>query len=51
MKDNDIGIEIYVFFLVSNAVIFVKLKLRMYCIDRAGVPETNDAHAIHCLYN
>ncbi len=23
--------------------------LRMYCIDRAGVPETHDAHAFHCL--
>ncbi len=25
--------------------------LRMYCIDRAGVPETHDAHAFHCLYD
>ncbi len=24
--------------------------LRMYCIDRAGVPESHDAHAFHCLY-
>ena len=25
--------------------------LRMYCIDRAGVPENHDAHAFHCLYD
>ncbi len=28
-----------------------KTVLRMYCIDRAGVPETHDAHAFHCLYD
>ncbi len=26
-------------------------KLRMYCIDRAGVPESHYAHAFHCLYD
>ncbi len=25
--------------------------LRMYCIDRAGVPESHDAHAFYCLYD
>ncbi len=25
--------------------------LRMYCIDRDGVPESHDAHAIYCLYD
>ncbi len=27
------------------------LCLRMYCIDRAGVPESHDAHAFYCLYD
>ncbi len=26
-------------------------KLRMYCIDRVGVPESHDAHAFYCLYD
>ena len=25
--------------------------LRMYCIDKPGVPESHDACAFHCLYN
>ena len=25
--------------------------LRMYCIDRARVPETHNAHGFHCLYD
>ncbi len=27
------------------------VALRMYCIDRAGVPESHDAHAFFCLYD
>ncbi len=30
---------------------YVKVVLRMYCIDRAGVPESHDAHAFDCLYD
>ena len=25
--------------------------LRMYCIDRARVPESHDAHVFYCLYD
>ncbi len=25
-------------------------SLRMYCIDRAEVPGSHDAHDFHCLY-
>ena len=29
----------------------VQVLLRMYCIDRARVPESHDAHAFYCLYD
>ncbi len=31
--------------------VMLNVSLRMYCIDRAGVPETHDAHSFHCLYD
>ncbi len=37
----------------SGSIFRIKLihherRLRMYCIDRHGVPESHDAHALHC---
>ncbi len=36
--------------LQAGARIFPQV-LRMYCIHRAGVPESHDAHAFCCLYD
>ncbi len=39
-----------VYFQEASGINFLAI-LRMYCIDRAGVPESHDAHAFHCLYD
>ncbi len=45
---QELRADIAVHVLNDNEKIFA---LRMYCIDRAGVPESHDAHAFYCLYD
>ncbi len=40
-----------VHFLCVHIPMKKKTTLRMYCIDRAGMTESHDAHAFYCLYD
>ena len=38
-------------FILMSIAAFICRPLRMYCIDRVGVPESHDGHAFYCLYD